>query len=393
MGRQWLEAGDTVMPEPQYLSTDPNAGQPMRQTARQQADASPGQYANELLRNVPADLIKQATNVATGTVDLLSVLAKATSELGVGAGNFIRETVGLEPHGGGSENIDALAGVPRAVASHYGQYLDPEARAARVRDEPVGMALDMMPVAGALKSGVPAAVSGVRRGASAVGSAPGRVLDAAIGMYRGSPTAAMSGMAGRGPVESVRRMVATPAASVSPAVSPPAASATAAPSASPATASAPRAGSGPSWLKPGEVISPQRIQNELGIQARRQKVTLTEPQYKAATEMVAQGSSPAEAVADVARRTAAPSAASAAPAAATPSTPAVPSKANGTSRAKLTADEADEYLRLLEKGKTHEEAVAALMQQRQLAAKPGTLTPEAMRREIAERKHNRSPQR
>jgi hypothetical protein len=131
-------------------------------------------------------------------------------------------------------------------------------------------------------------------------------------------------------------------------------------------------------------LSPQRIQNELGIAARRQQVALTEPQYKAATALVAQGKSPAEAVTEIASRTAAatPAATAATMSAGSPAPMKTP---KGSSRAKLSADEADEYLRLLESGKTHDEAVGALMQQRQLAAKLGTPSPDSVRRRVAER--------
>ena len=124
------------------------------------------------------------------------------------------------------------------------------------------------------------------------------------------------------------------------------------------------------------------IQNELGIQARRQKVTLTEPQYKAATALVDGGLSPAEAVTQVAKQV------SEAPAKATPTASAQEAQARATKatkRAKLTADEADEYLRLTGRGMSHEDAVAALMQQRTLAKKLGTPDGATMRRRVAER--------
>lgn len=134
---------------------------------------------------------------------------------------------------------------------------------------------------------------------------------------------------------------------------------------------------------PGSSLSPQRIQNELGIQARRQKVTLTESQYQAATELVTQGRTPTEAVAEMAKA----KVATPVPAATTPApAPAAPtSKVKAPRRAKLTADEADEYLRLTGKGLSHEQAVEALMQQRKLAAKLGTPTPEAVRRRVEQR--------
>lgn len=128
--------------------------------------------------------------------------------------------------------------------------------------------------------------------------------------------------------------------------------------------------------------SPQMVQNELGIQARRQQVKLSEPQYKAATELVNQGRTPAQAIQEVASRTqATPVTATTTPG---PESPASAPK-TPKSRGKLTADEADEYLRLTGKGMSHEEAVEALLAQRQLAKKLGTPTPERVRRNVAER--------
>lgn len=371
-------------------------------SARRQADTRPGQYVNEMLRNVPADLVEQAKNLATGTYDLVSVLAKATSEVGSDVGNFTREVIGLEPHYGGHDNLRALSAIPGAVASHYGQYLDPDFRAERVRDEPVGTALDILPVRAALTAAAPpvkAAAGAVRRGASAVAAAPARVADTAIGLLRGSPTGAIRGIAGQGPVETARsvfgRMAGGTAPEATPVVGAPA-SPGAPPASSPATPapsvapSALESASGrPSILgrsphPEGGVWSPQRIQNELGIQARRQRVQLTEPQYKAATELVARGRTPAEAVAEVARMTRPPATVSAAAEVAPASSP-VPKSKKAPARAKLTADEADEYLRLLEKGQTHEEAVALLLKQRALVSKLGTKAGETVRREVAER--------
>jgi hypothetical protein len=126
------------------------------------------------------------------------------------------------------------------------------------------------------------------------------------------------------------------------------------------------------------------IQNELGMQARRQGVKLTEPQYQAAERLVGRGASPAEAVREIASRVQSPSATP--PVASTPEAPpsvAPPKKA--PARPKLTADEADEYLRLLEKGETHQEAVRLLMDQRRLASMPGTVAPDEMRQRIARR--------
>lgn len=44
------------------------------------------------------------------------------------------------------------------------------------------------------------------------------------------------------------------------------------------------------------LLSPQRIQNELGIAARRAGIKLTEPQYSAAADLVGKGATPSQAV-------------------------------------------------------------------------------------------------
>jgi hypothetical protein len=364
--------------------------------ARTQA---PGQYVHEMLTNIPRDAWEQGTNIVSGTGQLLGTLARGTAEVGSDIGNFAREVVGLQPNYGGHENLRAIGGVPRAVAEHYGQYLDPNARAERVREHPVGTALDLIPVAGALKASAGPIANTAKKGVHG-GAAVTRAIDTAIGIATKRVGATMAGLSGQGPVETARRGLSallagtddaahasaspvaphapTPvasAASASPAASTPAASASSVPSASRGSATTPPAPRGP---------SPQMIQNELGIQARRQGVKLTEPQYQAAERLVGRGASPAEAVREIASRVQSPSATP--PVASTPEAPpsvAPPKKA--PARPKLTADEADEYLRLLEKGETHQEAVRLLMDQRRLASMPGTVAPDEMRQRVARR--------
>jgi hypothetical protein len=125
----------------------------------------------------------------------------------------------------------------------------------------------------------------------------------------------------------------------------------------------PPSGSGFGW-------SPQRIRNEVGLAARRMNVTLTEPQAKAAEDLVAAGRMPTAAVAE-----AAPVKVAAAPEV-TPPPAAKP---------KVLAAEMKEYSRLRKLGKSHMEAVEVLQAQRELARRLGTPTSEAVRQTIVER--------
>lgn len=112
-------------------------------------------------------------------------------------------------------------------------------------------------------------------------------------------------------------------------------------------------------------LSPQRIRNEVGLAARREQVTLTETQLSQADDLVAtQGMSARDAVRQVAAggsRT-----------------------AQAAQKAKLTA-ETDAYLRLRQAGKTHEEAVTAVQQMRDLSSQLGTPSSEAVRQSVAQR--------
>jgi hypothetical protein len=60
-------------------------------------------------------------------------------------------------------------------------------------------------------------------------------------------------------------------------------------------------------------------------------------------------------------------------------------KGRGSKAARLTADEADEYLRLMEKGLSHEEATQFLIDQRNLLKRLGTQSPETVRERVARR--------
>ena len=123
--------------------------------------------------------------------------------------------------------------------------------------------------------------------------------------------------------------------------------------------------------------SPQRVRNEVGLAARREKVALSEGQLEAADALVAkQGIAPREAVRQVATGTPEIPTAPAAPA---------PAAAPAVSRAKMTAAESAAYLRLRKAGKTHDEAVVAVEQLRELAATLKTQSPETVRQRVSER--------
>src|SRR3990167_1910531 len=117
--------------------------------ARQQSQERPADYLREMAGNVPGDLWQTGKDVVGGTVGALGTLAGATSEVGSAAGNAMRELVGLEPHYGGTENIEKVAAFPGQIIDHYKQYLDPEQRALMVRDRPIGVVADVAGVVGA----------------------------------------------------------------------------------------------------------------------------------------------------------------------------------------------------------------------------------------------------
>jgi len=156
---------------------------------------------------------------------------------------------------------------------------------------------------------------------------------------------------------------AAPAAPAPPDVSP-------GPSAAPGPpgAPAPATPAGFGW-------SPQRIQNELGLAARRMKVSLTAPQYQEAADLVRQGQTPTAAVAQVNRG----SGASPVAPGAGPTTPPPGPKP------KVPAAVMAEYARLRRLGKSHAEAVDILEFQQALIRRMGTPSTEAVREAVAER--------
>lgn len=143
-------------------------------------------------------------------------------------------------------------------------------------------------------------------------------------------------------------------AAAAPPASPPAAPMPAAGPDVPRSVPAPPAGSG--W-------SPQRIQNELGLAARRSKVTLTEEEYAAAAEQVAKGHAPAGVVSQLKAMKA----------------------AQAPPKLRLDSEESKVYTQLRRTGKTHQEAAQAIEQLRALATKLGTPASAAVRSQVADR--------
>lgn len=153
------------------------------------------------------------------------------------------------------------------------------------------------------------------------------------------------------------------------------ASAPAAPAAQPLPAPAPQAApatrTAPAATTSGSPLSPQRIRNEVGLEARRGKLTLSDEQYAQAEAAVKSGMSAASAV-----RAAAGKAAPQAPAAAATAVPA---------RLKLNVDEAKTYVRLRNDGKTHAEAQSAIEAMRAFAAKFSTPSTDTVVRKVVDR--------
>lgn len=175
-------------------------------------------------------------------------------------------------------------------------------------------------------------VSGTSRGGTPKAPPRPRASRAKASAPAAPPSAPTASAAGSIP--------ATPAPPVAPSASPTAASPTAAPGS-------------PRPHPEGGVWSPQRIQNELGLTARRTGAKLSEQEYQQAGALVAQGKTPADAILQTVGARA--KTAAAAPA-----------------KLKLSAAEGKVYLQLRQKGKTHAEATEAIESQRALAEKLGT---------------------
>lgn len=178
---------DDITSAVRKLYADANPQSPT--AARVQSETAPGKYVREMVSNVPGDLLEQGKGVVTGTFGLLSKLAGATAEGGQNVGAFIRETVGLQPHYVEAKNARELAAIPGVIWDHYKQnYGDSDQRAMRIRDNPVGAVLDVLPVAGALK--------GARAGARATVNAAKANPDKAAAVAGGVAGGMISGPGG-----------------------------------------------------------------------------------------------------------------------------------------------------------------------------------------------------
>ena len=110
-------------------------------------------------------------------------------------------------------------------------------------------------------------------------------------------------------------------------------------------------------------LSPQQLQNELGLAARRGHATLSEAEYVEAAQLVSQGKTPVQAVMEMKHRQ--------------PPPPPVKLQMNAA-ESKLAA-------RLIASGKTEAEARAAIEQGRALASQLGTPQSENVRRRVVDR--------
>lgn len=198
---------------------------------------------------------------------------------------------------------------------------------------------------------------------------------AVSGYKRGAKPAAAATTAAE--TEATTAARAAQGASSPAAPAPPAASGAAATPAGAPPAAAPSAP--PASLR--VVMSPQRIQNELGIAARRAKVTLTEPEYDQAAELVAkQGLTPVEAVARMKPPPVPPPSA-----ASVVEPPPVQSPQAALAKARLNGAESTEYMRLIRSGKTPPQALQAIEEQRALAKRFGTPDSETVRKAVKDR--------
>lgn len=127
----------------------------------------------------------------------------------------------------------------------------------------------------------------------------------------------------------------------------------------------------------GGIWSPQRVKSEVGLAYRRSAeykrgLRLSDDQIDEADRLVAQGKTPVEAVREVAAR-------------AEGSAPVATSQPAAAPPPKTTIPEAAEYVRLRRLGKTHEQALAAIEEQKTLAEKLGTPSPETVAEKVSDR--------
>lgn len=132
------------------------------QNARARANESPLGYLGDAVANVPGDVIRQGKGLVEGIAALLR---------------------GDVP----------LSSIPDAVVKHYGGYLDSDERARRVKDEPVGTVLDLLPVGGVLKGAAKAGATAARKAPAMVAKLPAVAKDAVVGAAKGAAVGAMTG--------------------------------------------------------------------------------------------------------------------------------------------------------------------------------------------------------
>jgi hypothetical protein len=134
----------------------------------------------------------------------------------------------------------------------------------------------------------------------------------------------------------------------------------------------------PAQRTPGQ-MSPAWVQSDLALVAKRARLTLTEAEYSQAEQLVRQGRTPAQAVAQI-QLARPPAEATPAPQAPQPE-PSQPAASNIPS----TPDEVLAYGKLRHMGKTHQQAMKAIEQQRALAGQFGSPTPAQVRERVTER--------
>jgi len=180
-------------------------GETAGQSARKQQYERPGEYLREMVSNAPGSLYDNAVGAGEAVINGLTTLGRATGEAGQNIGGVAREFVGLDPHytEGTPERdkiVDFAKGIVPATVKHYGEYLDPDKRALKVRDDPFGVVADMAGVVG-----------GGRPVVNAARQAPARVIDTAIGAGKmvasgGNPVSLVKGITGHGPVNTASKL-------------------------------------------------------------------------------------------------------------------------------------------------------------------------------------------
>jgi len=189
-------------------------------------------------------------------------------------------------------------------------------------------------VAGAVAPALASGAQAIGRGAMKAGGAALDVSPDLVGIA--SPRAGNMLRTAQRARDAITARGAAPAEAPSPA----------APASTPAPAGPPPP-SVPAESRPA--MSPQRLQNELGLAARRAQVKLSEPEYQQAAELVKGGQAPADAVQAVAQKQA--------------------------PRPHLSGPEVQLYLKLRASGKSDADAVAALTAMRAMNERFGLKTP------------------